>query len=101
MFALHVSSALAIRVVPTFGRRSDEAFSASWLLMLDLPCSIGRLVLAGAWKLRVADGAPSVFCTTRSFATVGSTSVMGTAIESQLRVVVPRPDTRILKPVLG
>ncbi len=38
-------------------------------------------------------------CTTRSSATVGNASVMGTAIESQLRVVVPRPVTPILEQV--
>ncbi len=37
-------------------------------------------------------------CTTRSFATVGSTSVMGTAIKSQLKVVVTHPVTDVLAP---
>ncbi len=100
MFVVHVCSTLAIRAVATFRRRSDEAFSASWLLMLDLPL-FDRPSSAGM-SLKAQSGRRGThhLCTTRSSASVGSTGVMATAIESQLRVVVPRPVTHILGPFL-
>ncbi len=91
MFVVHVCSTLAIRAVATFRRRSDEAFSASWLLMLDLPL-FDRPSSAGmSVKAQSGRRGTHHLCTTRSSATVGSTSVMATAIESQLRVGARAP----------
>ncbi|MDB4644848.1 hypothetical protein OAF37_02205 [Rubripirellula sp.] len=87
--------------MPTFGRRGDEAFSASWLLMLDLPPTDRPSSVGMSVKAQGGRRGTHRLCTSRSFAAVGSTSVMGTAIESKLRDVVPRLVTEILEPVTG